>query len=139
MSLIEFDRNPSSRELRRFAGLSFAASAAAIGALLFFKSHAHGAAGVVWGLGVLVALLGLVRPALVKPIYLGMTFLTRSIALAITYVLLGLLYYLIVTPVGFVMTRAGRDTLRRKADPGATTYWTPCDPGARLDRYFRQY
>lgn len=33
-------------------------------------------------------------------------------------------FYLVVTPLAWVMRRLGRDPLRRALDPAAETYWT---------------
>ena len=45
-------------------------------------------------------------------------------------VLLGLLYYLIVTPIG-VVCRWVRDPLHRDWDRDAASYWIPAARGAR--------
>ena len=40
-----------------------------------------------------------------------------------TRLILGIFFYLILTPVGLIMRLFGRDPLHRKLDRKATTYW----------------
>ena len=42
-----------------------------------------------------------------------------------TRIILGVLFYVIVTPVGLVFRLRGRDPMQRSFDPGAATYRTP--------------
>jgi len=43
-------------------------------------------------------------------------------------VALGILFYGAFTPLGIVMRLAGKDPLRLKLDPHATSYWIPREP-----------
>ncbi len=43
-------------------------------------------------------------------------------------VLLGGVFLLVVTPIGLLMRALGKDFLRLKLDPRATTYWIERDP-----------
>ena len=53
---------------------------------------------------------------------------------------MGLLFYLVVTPTGLIMRALGKDLLRLKRDPDATSYWierTPPGPsGGGMPRQF---
>ena len=42
-----------------------------------------------------------------------------------TRIILGILFYLIVTPVGMVLRFRGKDPMQRRFDPRATTYRLP--------------
>ncbi len=47
-------------------------------------------------------------------------------------IVLGLIFYLCITPVGFLMRLFGTDPLRRRYDPEAKSYWikrVPAGPG----------
>ena len=53
---------------------------------------------------------------------------------------LGLLFFLAVTPIGFIMRLAGKDPLLLKRDTGAASYWRPRDPpGPRPDSMTQQF
>jgi hypothetical protein len=55
-------------------------------------------------------------------------------------VLMPLLYYAIVAPLGVVIRLAGRDLLRVQSDPAAPSYWivrrAPGPPPATMKRQF---
>ncbi|MHB1218322.1 MAG: SxtJ family membrane protein [Alphaproteobacteria bacterium] len=54
--------------------------------------------------------------------------------------IMGLLFFLTVTPVGLVMRLMGKDPLRLKIDRSAKTYWIPRDPpGPAPDTMRRQF
>ena len=40
----------------------------------------------------------------------------------------GILFYFVVTPLGFAMRLTGRDPLRTTLDPQAGSYWVPRKP-----------
>lgn len=43
-------------------------------------------------------------------------------------VILGVMFYLVITPFGVVMRLAGKDLLRLKLDPDCPSYWIKRDP-----------
>ena len=135
--MIEINKNPSPRELRQFAGIWFPLFCAMIGLLAFRRSHTAGV--VIWSVGAAIALIGLAAPLLIKPLFVGMMYASFPIGWVMSHVLLGILYYGVITPVGVVMRLAGRDTMTRKFDRAAKTYWVPREPIADKERYFRQY
>ncbi len=55
-----------------------------------------------------------------------------------TRVLLCLIFYGLVTPMGIIMRRLGRDPMRRGFEPGVETYRVlkPSRPGAHMTRQF---
>jgi hypothetical protein len=54
-------------------------------------------------------------------------------------VMLAVVLYLVLTPIGWALRLLGRDPLARGFDPDASSYWTPHRSAARIDRYFRQF
>jgi len=43
-------------------------------------------------------------------------------------VALGVMFFTTVTPTGFIMRAVGKDPLRLRREPGASTYWIPREP-----------
>lgn len=43
-------------------------------------------------------------------------------------ILLGVMFFGVITPIGFLMRRAGKDLLRTKFDPQCTSYWIRREP-----------
>jgi hypothetical protein len=56
-----------------------------------------------------------------------------------SYVILTMMFYLILTPVALVFKLIGRDALHRRFEPAAPTYWIKRTPPATVKRYFRQF
>jgi hypothetical protein len=72
-------------------------------------------------------------PALIAPralgyLHRGWTWLGKGLGWLNTRAILSLLYFLAVVPMGLVMRLAGRDPMRRKLQPAASTYRIPSKP-----------
>jgi len=72
--------------------------------------------------GTLLIAAGLVIPSLLREIYKGWMFLGHILGWINTRIILGIVFYGIVTPMGIVMKMMRRDPMRRKFDPEVTTY-----------------
>ncbi|HEU4685551.1 MAG TPA: SxtJ family membrane protein [Nitrospira sp.] len=83
-----------------------------------------------WALvvGLVLTLTGAVMPEALRQIYRGWMFLGHVLGWVNTRIILGILFYGIVTPMGIVMKLTGRDPMRRGFDPEATTYRVPREP-----------
>jgi len=51
--------------------------------------------------------------------------LAIGLGFLVSQVLLAAFFFLVITPIGLVARALGKDFLRLKIDPGATTYWIP--------------
>ncbi len=138
MALVELNWRSSSRDLRLFAVAQFVLAAQ----LIWMASRGTG-----WttftacllaasGLG---AIIGLYSPQAVRPVYVVWMLLTFPIGWVLSHLVLALVYYGVVTPIGLILRICGRDSLQLRQNPTATTYWNernqPSDPA----RYFRQF
>jgi hypothetical protein len=79
----------------------------------------------------------LARPRVIRPLYVGLSRATLPIGWVVSHVLLAVIYFGIITPVG-LLVRAFRDPLERALEPGARSYWVPREQ-AQPNRYFRQF
>jgi hypothetical protein len=61
------------------------------------------------------------------------------IGFVISYVLMAIIYYLVVTSIGLIMRIFGRDSMYRRFDRDAATYWFERRAEQAQDRYFRQF
>jgi len=138
MAIVRFNRTPTQRELNWFA-LIWLAFFGVLGAALRFAYDAPTASSIVWGVAVAVPVLGLLAPPFLRLVYLGFTALVFPIGWTISHVLMGAIYYGVVTPTGLVLRLLGRDPLVKNVDPAASTYWTPRQSASKSDAYFRQY
>ncbi|HEY2155975.1 MAG TPA: SxtJ family membrane protein [Isosphaeraceae bacterium] len=130
--------SPSSRMLRQFAGLWLAF----FGGFAVWQGIVRGRVGVAVALAALAFViggLGLIRPQLIRPIFVGWMVLAFPIGWTVSLVLLGLVYYGLFLPIGLVFRLIGRDALQLRPRPDATTYWTSRPDVADVRRYFRQF
>ena len=145
--MIEINLRPDEKTLRQFGwialvGFGIVAAIAWFEVLIF--SFGLGAAkiwvvGVFAGLGALAAFFSLVFPKANLPIYLGLTILSYPIGFVLSYVIMGTLFYLLITPVALFFKLTGRDSMHRSFDPEATTYWSDARPSRGSESYFKQY
>jgi len=91
---------------------------------------------VVLTLLALALLLCLVRPRWFRPFYrAGMT-LSWAIGRVMSTILLALFFLCVLTPVGLAARLLGKDWLKTKRNPLATTYWLPAKSNNQFDREF---
>ena len=79
---------------------------------------------VLASLGVALIAAGLFVPPAARAFHLVWMRLAHALGWINSRILLALIFYLVITPVGLVQRLAGRDALRRRG-PGGTSYWTP--------------
>lgn len=77
--------------------------------------------------GTLVAW-AVLHPASLGPIYTGWMRLAMAMSRVTTPLILGLLFFLVITPVALVLRLLGRDSMTRAFDRAATTYRSPSRP-----------
>jgi len=96
----------------------------------------------VWALVVAAAFLSV---ALLRPVWLhtGNTLWMRLAVLLskiVNPIVIGALYMIVITPVGWVARKTGHDPLRLKFEPSAPTYWINREPsGPAPDSMARQF
>jgi len=139
MALIEVDWRPPKKQLRQFAAL-FVLFAAGLGTLGWYQGRPLWLSETLWVLAAIVGLLGLIAPTTVRPVWVVMMAVALPIGMVVSTVLMLIIFFVLLTPMGFLMRRAGYDPMRRqKAAGGARTYWIERSPVGSVRRYFRQY
>ena len=137
MSLIRLNTTPSRGQLRLF-GVLWLVFLGWFGALAWHPG-AHALAAVLWVAGGAVAGPGLVFPPLLRYPYLAAVYASYPIGFVSSYLILGVVYYLVLTPVGLMMRLFGNDPLTRRFQPERTTYWKPRAAPRDAKSYFRQH
>lgn len=125
--------SPNTRELRQF-GLLLALIIAIIWLLV------SGAQGWKWlaGIAGAVVLASLAWPPALRPVHWLLMKFGHAVSKVLNPVLLGLVYFVIITPMGVVMRWFGYDPMRRSRDTSAASYREASDDTAthRFDRPF---
>jgi hypothetical protein len=138
MAVVDINWHPTARELRIFAGLQWLFCG--IVAWYAWKTHAApGVAAILCGVSSGVALLGLLAPRAIRPVYVGWMLAVFPIGWVVSHVVLAAVFFLVITPIGATLRLLGHDPLHRRYDRAANTYWIARRDPPDADRYFRQF
>ena len=132
--MITINRNPSARDLKWF-GLLLLAFFAILGALARWRFDAPSGATV----GVALSAVYYAAPPIRPWIFVGWMYAAFPIGWTISHLLMLIIYYLILTPLGLMVRLSGRDLLDRRFDPDATSYWSRRPSDRDPSSYFRQF
>jgi hypothetical protein len=137
--MIPINRNPTRSQLRWFAALVFPLFWGWIAFLVYRRAGLPRVAFAIAGVAVAISLVGLVSPAFMRRVWIGMMVGLSPIGWVMSHLILAVIYYLVVTPIGLALRAAGRDPLHRRFDRAAKSYWIDRGPKPEVERYFRQY
>ncbi len=86
------------------------------------------------------AFLGLVAPITLKPVLIIWLKLATVLNWVMTHVLLTIVYWLVIAPMGIVMRIFSEDPLKRKWLPKDQSYWeSPEEQPAELEHWRNQF
>lgn len=138
MALIEINKNPSRRDLAWFGAVLFVFFVV-IGGVLGRARASDVVRNGLWAAGGALALLYYAVPPLRRPMFVGWMYAAHPIGLVVSHVLLALVYFGVVTPIGLLMRALGHDPMTRRLDRSAATYWIEREQVSDVRRYFRQF
>ncbi len=110
----------SPKKIRDF-GITFFVVFALIGGVLLYKGRSLGYA--CFGAGVLFVVLGKWAPRLLRPLCKAWMTLALVLGFFTSRIILCILYYCVLTPIGVIMRLLGKDPLDRRWDEEARSYW----------------
>lgn len=131
------NRNPTRGEIVK-TGLVVLGGMALLGALFEWKQHNHGAAMGLWIAGGAFFALTLL-PVIGRLAYILWMGLGITIGLVTSPIIMGILYLVLIVPVGLFFRLTGRDLMRRKIDPQAASYWEDYPRTEDPSHYLRQF
>ena len=84
----------------------------------------------LWSVGVAAVFGGLafLAPKLLAPLNRLWFRFGMLLSRIVSPIVMGILFFVTVTPTGLIMRARGKDLLRQKMDPDADTYWIEVDP-----------
>lgn len=121
-------------ELRKF-GLLVGGVFLAVGAVLVLTGSRR-AGPVLAAVGLALVVLAAVAPGLLAPVERGWTAVARVMGRVNTAIFLALVFFLVLTPLGFVLRLAGRDELDRRRR--GTSNWVPYPARNSDPRHFEK-
>jgi hypothetical protein len=107
----------------RSFGLVFAGAFALLAAYQAWRGNAWWPAPLALSAAFLT--LALTRPWLLAPLNWAWTRLGLLLGMIVAPIVMGLIYFVVITPMAFVARLLGKDFLRLRRDPAAPTYWLP--------------
>lgn len=125
-----FNRNPDRKELRSFGLITGALAAGLFGLalpLLFGRSFP----AWPWIAGGLLIAWALAAPASLRPVYLAWMTIGQVLGWINTRIILSVMYYLIIVPVGLLKGLTGKDPMARTWSREEHSYRKP---SAALDK-----
>ncbi len=127
----------SSAELRKF-GLTVGGAFLVLGAISWWRGHEL-PPRVLWTLGGLLIVPGALFPAVLGPVQRGWMKFALVLGHFNTRVILTVLFYLVMTPIGFIL-RLFRDPLDRSLRNQGPSQWIKRErEPVELARYERQF
>ena len=109
----------SASEGRKFA-LTVAAALVVLASVALWRGHGR-PAGILGLAGLLLATAGIIVPYRLGPLYRAWMGLAHTIARVTNPVVMGFVYFVVITPVGIVMRLFGSNPLKRISEEGS--FW----------------
>ena len=126
-SFEQFDRETETKPPEpRLFGLALALAFALVGCARVWR----GGHPRLWAIGICAVFLSaaILRPALLAPLAAAWTAMLRPVSRALTLVAMGLLFFLVVTPLSWIRRLWVPDPLGKQLDRHATSYWRCREP-----------
>jgi len=123
-------------DLRKF-GITIGVILFIIAGFLFWKEKES--FQILLTFGVTLCILGIVIPFILKPIYWVWMIFATILGWIMTRVILSLLFYIIVTPIGSISRLFGKQFLELKWNKIDTTYWNYRSKRLNRDSYEKQF
>ncbi|HNZ47614.1 MAG TPA: SxtJ family membrane protein [Candidatus Hydrogenedentes bacterium] len=134
------DIDTSDRKEQRKFGFVMAAAIVILGGIRFAL---HGFTAIPWAflaVAVLFAVPAALFPGALRPVFVVWIKFALVLNWIVTHVMLTLVYYLIIVPMGLIMRVAGKDPLNRKWLPATESYWEePEEQPEEFERYHHQF
>ena len=128
---------PDARELRRFA-VAMLIGFSVLGLLAAWRAGGVATASIVlWSIGVFLAGAAFV-PKLGRAAYLAVYLPTSIIGYVVSNVLLALMFFLVITPLGIILRLMGKDLLQQRPRKDKAQ-WIPVKTAKSEDSYYRQF
>lgn len=138
MTHTEINWNPTKRELRIFA-VALAFFVCLFTVFVYKLTASISVTTGMVGLTVLLLSFGLIQPHHIKPIYLAWMILFYPVRWIVSCLLIAVVYYFVIFPIGSMLRLLGHDLLDSRCDPEAESYWKAKKVIRKKEDYFRQF
>jgi fatty acid desaturase len=136
--MIDLNLNPQRKDLRIFAAL-FWVFFTGVSYVVSTRTESMPVAASIAAVAAAVGIVGLCIPQYIRPVYVIWMLATYPIGWVMSHVIMGIIFYLVITPIGLMMRGLGRDPMHRAFDKHTKSYWISRSTEERTERYFRQF
>jgi len=120
--MIAFDWNPSAGKLRQFAAVAVLFLGAAA-ALTHWRGGSWLAQCVSLALGAGIGVIGVSWPSALRLPYVLLSVVTLPIGIVLSHLILGILFFAVITPLGVLARLARPDPLEIQLDGRMQSHW----------------
>lgn len=120
----------------RSFGYLFVVACGAGAAYVHYAGLSFVLTGFLGGLAAALLIVSLLRPGLLAPLNRGWFALGLLLGRVMSPIVLGVIFFLVITPVALVTRLSGRDVLKLRRT-GISTYWVARDPPGPEPESFR--
>lgn len=138
MGVLEIPWDPSRRQLRQFA-LLLGGCLLLIAAIVYQRSETATPAVVLAAGGLVAGTLGMFCPQALRWVFVAWMVAVFPIGWLVSHTALAIMYYAVLTPIGWLLRLFGHDPMQRKSEAGTQTYWKPRSEPEDVEQYFKQY
>jgi hypothetical protein len=143
MSFVKLNWRPGKKELRAF-GAIFLTGFVLVGALKYFwpweflitRDEELGL--ILMGIGILVGVIALTGHRVALPLYWAWIGIAYVLGNIMSRIIVAVIFYLVVTPLGLFGRMLGRDRLQLKK-PKCESYWRELSMPKSTEQYERQF
>ena len=137
MNWHQISSSATTKQIRQF-GLLVGMVLIAIGSWQLYRQIYPTTRIILWVIGGFLFVSGLLWPKILKPFYILWMFLAHILSWINTRIILGLIFYLIFTPIGLIMRLIKRDPLQRKIDQEVDSYWIQREEPQNIKEHFER-
>ena len=137
MNWHQISSSATTKQIRQF-GLLVGMVLIAIGSWQLYRQIYTTTRIILWVIGGFLFVSGLLWPKILKPFYILWMFLAHILSWINTRIILGLIFYLIFTPIGLIMRLIKRDPLQRKIDQEVDSYWMQREKPKNIKEHFER-
>lgn len=128
---------PTTKNLREF-GVYGSVFFLCFWALKFWVFR-HGSSELFLGLAAFLLITGLLLHAVLKPVFIGWVWVAGKIGWLNTRLILGIVFYGVLTPIALIRRWAGKNSMTFPFDPSVDSYWVNVQKDRLPENYEKQF
>jgi hypothetical protein len=136
--MLDIQWHPTRKELRAFSALLIIFCAVVAGMILYRTGNSTLPA-IIAAAGLAIGAIGYIWPAFARPVYVAWMIVAFPIGWLVSHLLLASIFFLVFTPIGWLLRATGHDAMKRKKNDSQSSYWETRPTPRKPADYFRQF